>query len=57
MKTTNPDGPITDRDHPDYDPDLDPDNFIPCEICGASIYVSKFICDEKTNWGIVENNY
>ena len=23
----------------------------------ASIYVSKFICDEKTNWGIVENNY
>ena len=24
---------------------------------GASIYVSKFICDEKTNWGIVKNNY
>ena len=24
---------------------------------GASIYVSKFICDEKTNWGIVVNNY
>jgi len=35
MKTTNPEGPITDREHPDYDPDLDPDNFIPCEICGA----------------------
>ena len=24
---------------------------------GASMYVSKFICDTKTNWGIVENNY
>jgi hypothetical protein len=24
---------------------------------GASMYVSKFICDEKTNWGIVKNNY
>ena len=23
---------------------------------GASMYVSKFICDEKTNWGIVKNN-
>ena len=23
----------------------------------ASIYVSKFICDEKTNWNILENNY
>ena len=23
----------------------------------ASMYVSKFICDEKTNWGIVNNNY
>ena len=23
---------------------------------GASMYVSKFICDTKTNWGIVENN-
>ena len=23
---------------------------------GASMYVSKFICDEKTNWGIVNNN-
>ena len=22
----------------------------------ASMYVSKFICDEKTNWGIVNNN-
>ena len=22
----------------------------------ASIYVSKFICDTKTNWGIVNNN-
>ena len=24
---------------------------------GASMYVSKFICDEKTNWGLIENNY
>ena len=23
---------------------------------GASMYVSKFICDEKINWGIVKNN-
>tara|TARA_B110000090_G_scaffold190801_1_gene222854 strand:+ start:462 stop:857 length:396 start_codon:yes stop_codon:yes gene_type:complete len=23
---------------------------------GASLYVSKYICDEKTNWGIVNNN-
>ena len=23
---------------------------------GASMYVSKYICDEKTNWGIIENN-
>ena len=23
---------------------------------GASMYVSKFICDTKTNWGIVNNN-
>ena len=23
----------------------------------ASMYVSKFICDEKTNWGFIENNY
>ena len=23
----------------------------------ASMYVSKYICDEKTNWGIVKNNY
>ena len=23
----------------------------------ASMYVSKFICDTKTNWGIVNNNY
>ena len=23
----------------------------------ASMYVSKFICDEKTNWGLIENNY
>ena len=22
----------------------------------ASMYVSKYICDEKTNWGIVNNN-
>ena len=22
---------------------------------GASLYVSKYICDEKTNWGIVKN--
>ena len=22
----------------------------------ASMYVSKFICDDKTNWGIVNNN-
>ena len=22
---------------------------------GASFYVSKYICDEKTNWGIVKN--
>ena len=22
----------------------------------ASIYVSKYICDTKTNWGIVNNN-
>ena len=22
----------------------------------ASMYVSKFICDEKTNWGLIENN-
>ena len=22
----------------------------------ASIYVAKFICDTKTNWGIVNNN-
>ena len=22
----------------------------------ASIYVSKFICDTKTNWGVVNNN-
>ena len=22
----------------------------------SSMYVSKFICDEKTNWGIVNNN-
>ena len=22
----------------------------------ASMYVSKFICDTKTNWGIVYNN-
>ena len=22
----------------------------------ASMYVSKFICDDKTNWGIVKNN-
>ena len=24
---------------------------------GASMYVSKYICDEKTNWGIIENNF
>ena len=30
MKTTNSNGPITDRDHPG----LDPDNFIPYKICG-----------------------
>ena len=24
---------------------------------GASMYVSKYICDEKTYWGIIENNY
>ena len=23
---------------------------------GASMYVSKYICDEKTNWGIIQNN-
>ena len=23
---------------------------------GASIYVAKYICDTKTNWGIVNNN-
>ena len=23
----------------------------------ASMYVSKYICDTKTNWGIIENNY
>lgn len=23
---------------------------------GASIYVSKFICDNKNDWGIIENN-
>ena len=23
----------------------------------ASMYVSKYICDEKTNWGLIENNY
>jgi hypothetical protein len=23
---------------------------------GASMYVSKFICDDKTNWGIVNKN-
>ena len=23
---------------------------------GASLYVSKYICDKKTNWGIVNNN-
>ena len=23
---------------------------------GASMYVSKYICDEKTNWGIIKNN-
>ena len=22
----------------------------------ASMYVSKYVCDEKTNWGIVNNN-
>jgi hypothetical protein len=22
----------------------------------AAMYVSKFICDDKTNWGIIENN-
>jgi hypothetical protein len=23
---------------------------------GASLYVSKYICDEKTNWGLIDNN-
>jgi hypothetical protein len=23
---------------------------------GASLYVSKYICDEKTNWNLIENN-
>jgi hypothetical protein len=23
---------------------------------GANMYVAKYICDEKTNWGIVNNN-
>ena len=23
---------------------------------GASMYVSKYVCDTKTNWGIVNNN-
>ena len=23
---------------------------------GANMYVAKYICDEKVNWGIVENN-
>ena len=23
----------------------------------ASMYVSKYVCDTKTNWGIVNNNY
>ena len=22
----------------------------------ASMYVSKYVCDIKTNWGIIENN-
>ena len=22
---------------------------------GASMYVSKFICDDKTNWGLINN--
>jgi len=24
---------------------------------GASMYVSKYICDEKTNWNLIDNNY
>ena len=24
---------------------------------GASLYVSKYICDEKTNWNLIDNNY
>ena len=24
---------------------------------GANMYVAKYICDEKTNWGLIENNY
>ena len=24
---------------------------------GANMYVAKYICDEKTNWGLVNNNY
>ena len=27
----------------------------PYEKC-ASMYVSKYVCDVKTNWGIVNNN-
>ena len=23
---------------------------------GANMYVAKYICDEKTNWGLIENN-
>jgi len=23
---------------------------------GASLYVSKYICDEKTNWNLIDNN-
>ena len=23
---------------------------------GAAMYVSKYVCDTKTNWGIVNNN-
>ena len=23
---------------------------------GANMYVSKYICDEKANWGLIENN-
>ena len=23
---------------------------------GANMYVAKYICDEKTNWGLIDNN-